>query len=59
MCKYKLVVSGDIFSLMMLDRLDIAGKPVDLRASAGLETFVPKGIKGVLDKLGLKPTSWW
>lgn len=39
--------------------LDIAGKPVELRASAGLETFVPKGIKGVLDKLGLKPGSWW
>ncbi|GJE97915.1 PhoD-like phosphatase-domain-containing protein [Phanerochaete sordida] len=40
--------------------LEIVGKPVDIRPPAtGVEAFVPTGLKGVLDKLGLRPNRWF
>ncbi|KAI0693874.1 PhoD-like phosphatase-domain-containing protein [Cytidiella melzeri] len=40
-------------------RLQIAGKPVELKVSAALATIVPSGIMNVLDKIGLKPSTWF
>lgn len=40
--------------------LEIVGKPVDIRPpTKGVEAFVPKGFKGVLDRLGLHPSRWF
>ncbi|EKM55819.1 uncharacterized protein PHACADRAFT_256707 [Phanerochaete carnosa HHB-10118-sp] len=40
--------------------LEIVGKSVDIRPpTKGVEAFVPKGLKGVLDKLGLRRGRWF
>ncbi|KAJ3554580.1 hypothetical protein NM688_g3029 [Phlebia brevispora] len=40
-------------------RLAIAGKPVNLNPTTALGNVVPTGFKGVLEKMGLKPSRWF
>jgi len=39
--------------------LEIAGQPVHLRASTALGSIVPSTLKGLLDRIGLKPDRWF
>ncbi|KAI0648220.1 PhoD-like phosphatase-domain-containing protein [Trametes meyenii] len=39
--------------------LDILGKPVKLQSTTALGALVPQSFKGVLDRIGLKPSRWF
>ncbi|KAI0781324.1 PhoD-like phosphatase-domain-containing protein [Trametes elegans] len=39
--------------------LEILGKPVKLQSTTALGAFVPQSFKGVLDRIGLKPSRWF
>jgi alkaline phosphatase D len=58
---YKCVFSCDTGSRLsdIAYRLDIVGKPVELKTSASLAAVIPSGILGVLDRIGLKPSDWF
>ncbi|KAI0956901.1 hypothetical protein AcW1_005469 [Taiwanofungus camphoratus] len=40
-------------------KLTVVGKPVKLRSSTTLGAYVPQSFKGVLDRIGLKPSRWF
>lgn len=40
-------------------RLEIVGRPVELKASSALASVVPSGFLNVLDKIGFNPTTWF
>ncbi|KAI0350094.1 hypothetical protein OH77DRAFT_1431373 [Trametes cingulata] len=39
--------------------LEVLGKPVKLQSTTALGAFVPQSFKGVLDRIGLKPSRWF
>ena len=39
--------------------LEIAGKPVKLQLSTALGSLIPNSFKGMLDKIGIKPSKWF
>lgn len=39
--------------------MTVKGKPVHIKASTSLGAFVPDGLKGLLDKVGLTPNRWF
>ncbi|RDX52651.1 Metallo-dependent phosphatase [Lentinus brumalis] len=40
-------------------KMEVVGKPVRLQLSTALGAFVPQSFKGVLDRIGLKPSNWF
>ncbi|RPD59100.1 Metallo-dependent phosphatase [Lentinus tigrinus ALCF2SS1-7] len=40
-------------------KLEVVGKPVKLQLSTALGAFVPQSFKGMLDRIGLKPSKWF
>ncbi|CDO74863.1 hypothetical protein BN946_scf185004.g13 [Trametes cinnabarina] len=40
-------------------RLDVLGKPVKLQSTTALGSLMPESFRGVLDKIGLKPSRWF
>lgn len=58
---FKYVPPPSLFTACLrgIRRLEITGKPVELRSHSALGAFVPSGIRGVLDKIGLKPSRWF
>ena len=40
-------------------RMEVIGKPVKLQLSTALGAFVPQSFKGMLDRIGIKPSKWF
>ena len=49
------------FWLIEIDilRMEVIGKPVKLQLSTALGAFVPQSFKGMLDRIGIKPSKWF
>ncbi|KII88819.1 hypothetical protein PLICRDRAFT_124950 [Plicaturopsis crispa FD-325 SS-3] len=52
--KLEVVIDGSIAY-----EYTIVGDPVKLRSSTALGAFVPQSFRGMLDKIGMKPSTWF